>query len=880
MEEDRIWKLIARKLADEATEDEVKELEDLLKADPELQFTMAIFYMLWNAVPVNQTDEGDVKKLLERIREQRQPVLKSRRQKISHQFLKRNFMFRNYFKTAWRNILRSKGYSALNITGLATGMAVTLLIGLWVYHEYSYNKFLPNYQRLYQVKHNADIDGEVLTFNSTSLKLSEVFRSQYPEIEYVAATDWFSPHGLMTGNKKLYNNGGMVEGDFLKMFQYPLLQGNANTVLKDPFSIVLTESTATALFGNEDPINKTIRFDNKNDLKVTGILKDIPANSSFQFNYLVPFSYLEQVVPSVKADRSLPFGNGNNYQQFVQLKRGISHAQIASKIKDIEKSGDDAFAKKTTTILQPIRDWHLYTEYKNGKVAGGFIDYVRMFGIIGVFVLIIACINFVNLTTARSEKRAKEVGVRKAIGSGRKELIIQFLVESFLLTFIAFLFSVLFVQLALPAFNTLTNNKISIPFSNGIFWMLMLSCVFVTALIAGSRPAFYLSSFKPIKVLKGTLQIGKMATWPRKILVVVQFSCAVGLIIGTLIVYQQIKYTKDRPTGYDLNRLMMTNMSDDLSRNYIALKNELLEKGIAESVTTASSPATNIYWHSDIERWQGKNAGETVEMGIIKVNEDYFKTLNMKMQQGRDFIGENDKASVIFNETAIKRLRIKDPINQTITWDTTRRIVGVVKDALMLSPFSPADPTMFVYEPNPHGNLMYRLSPNIKTEDAITKLTAIFSKYNPSYPYEYQFADASYAAKFNLEVLVGKMAGIFAGLAIFISCLGLFGLAAYIAEQRTREIGIRKVLGASVSQVWLLLSKDFIVLVLVSCLIASPIALYYLQNWLQKYDYRISIGPWVFVMAAFAAIVITIITISFQAIKAALANPVKSLRTE
>ena len=522
----------------------------------------------------------------------------------------------------------------------------------------------------------------------------------------------------------------------------------------------------------------------------------------------------------------------------------------------------------------------MYSEYKNGRVDGGFIDYVRMFSIIGALILIIACINFVNLTTARSEKRAKEVGVRKAIGSGRKELIIQFLTESFLMTFIAFLFSVVIVQLAIPAFNTLTKDQIVIPFSNGIFWLLMMSCVIGTALIAGSRPAFYLSSFKPVRVLKGTLQIGKMATLPRKVLVVLQFSCAVGLIIGTLVVYQQIKYSKERPTGYDLNRLMMTNMSDDLNRNYNALKNELLANGIAESVTTASSPATTIYWHSDIERWPGKNAGETVEMGIINVNEDYFNTLKMKILQGRDFIGENDKASVIFNEAAIKRLRIKNPINQTITWDTTRRIVGVVNDALMLSPFSPADPTMFVYEPNPQGNLMYRLSPKISTKEAVAKLTTIFGKYNPSYPYEYQFADASYAAKFNLEVLVGRMAGIFAALAIFISCLGLFGLAAYMAEQRTREIGIRKVLGASVSQVWVLLSKDFIILVVFSCLIASPIALYYLQNWLQKYDYRISIGPWVFVFAAFSAIVITLITISFQAIKAAVANPVKCLRTE
>ncbi|MCU7550102.1 ABC transporter permease [Chitinophagaceae bacterium LB-8] len=789
-------------------------------------------------------------------------------------------MFKNYLKTAWRYMMRNKVYSALNVIGLAIGMAVTLLIGLWVYHQYSYDKFLPDYQRLYQVKHNANIEGEIQTFNSTSLKLSDALRTQYPEIEYVAVTDWFGPHGLMRENKKLYIQGGQVEEDFLEMFQFPLLQGDAGSVLKDPYSIVLTESTAKALFGKENPINKTIRFDNKDDLKVTGILKDLPANSTFQFHYLVPFSYYESTSPWVKDDRNLPFGSGNSYQQFVQLKPGISYAQIAPKIINIEKTGNDPVAKKTEVILQPLKDWHLYTRYENGTSVGGFIEYVQMFGIIGVFVLLIACINFVNLTTARSEKRAKEVGIRKVVGSDRKQLVIQFLTESFLLAFIAFVFSIVFVQLSLPAFNILTNNKISIPFSNGLFWMLMLGCVVMTALLAGSRPAFYLSSFKPVKVLKGGPQIGKTATLPRKVLVILQFSCSIGLIIATLIVFQQIKHAKERPIGYDLGRLLMTNMSDDLNRNYVALKNELLSKGILESITTASSPATNIYWHSDLDRWPGKKAGETVEMGIIKVSEDYFKTLNMKMMQGKDFKDINDKTGVILNETAIERLQLKDPINQIIQWDTSRRIVGVVKDALMLSPFAPADPTMFIYEPGAQGNLLYRLSANINTQDAINELTAIFNKYNPSYPYDYKFADASYAAKFNLEVLVGKLAAIFAGLAIFISCLGLFGLAAYTAEQRTKEIGIRKVLGASMLQVWILLSKDFITLVLISSLIASPVALYYLQNWLQQYEYRINISPWIFVLAALVAIVITLITISFQAIKAALANPVKSLRTE
>lgn len=795
-------------------------------------------------------------------------------------------MIRNYFKTAWRNISKSKGYSALNILGLATGMAVALIIGLWVYNEYSYDKFLPGYSQLYQVRRNFNSNGEVLTFSTTSLKLADVLRNQIPEIEFVAESDWMGPHGLMAGSKKFYMNGAQINADFLKMFQYPLLSGSAGKVLSDPYSIVLTESTAKALFGCNsancrDAIGKTVRFDNKNDLKVTGILKDIPSNSSLKFNFLVPFSYFEHTSPSVQEARNGGFGQ-NSYQIFIKLRPGVSYAQVAPKIKDIEKTEKDNInAMNSDVIMQPLKDWHLYSQYTNGRAVSGFIDYVNMFSIIGILVLMIACINFVNLTTARSEKRAREVGVRKAIGSQRKDLVIQFLAESFLLTCLAFIFAVVLVRLALPAFNTLTGNSISIPFESASFWLIVSGCVIITALVAGSRPALYLSSFNPVDVLKGKLHFGKSASLPRKILVVLQFSCSIALIISTIIIYRQIQYVKERPAGYNLNRLMITDMNDDLGRNYTALKNELVQKGIAQSVTTASSPATGIYWHSDVDSWPGKNAGETIEMGTIIVGEDYFRTLDIGFQSGRDFTGGDDTTSVIFNEAAIKQMRIKDPMNQQITWNEKQyHIAGVAKNALMTSPFAAAEPTMFLCAKTTQGNLMYRLSPGIKTQDAIKSLTILFNKYNPAYPYNYQFADAEYARKFNLEVLIGKLAGIFAGLAIFISCLGLFGLAAYIAEQRTREIGIRKVLGATIPQIWLLLSKDFILLVLISCVIASPVALYFLQGWLEKYSYRITIGTGVFVFAAAMAIVITLVTISFQAIRVAMANPVKSLRTD
>jgi putative ABC transport system permease protein len=790
-------------------------------------------------------------------------------------------MFKNYFKTAWRNIVRTIGYSALNVLGLATGMAVTLLIGLWVYNQYSYDKFLPEYQSVYRVQRNFDSNGDTLTFQTTSLKLADALRNQIPEIEYVAESDWVGEHGLMVGDKKLYLGGAIAGIDFLKILQYPFVYGNANTAFKDAYSIVLTETTAKAIFGNENPMNKMIRFDNQNDLKVTGVLKDINGNATVDFNFVVPYTYIEQLHPEIKTDGLRSFSN-NNLQIFVKLKPGVSYAQVAPKIRNIEHTEKGNInAMNSYVTLQPVERWHLYSNYVNGQDTAGFLVYVNMFSIIGLLVLIIACINFINLTTARSEKRAKEVGVRKAIGSQRKDLIIQFLSEAFLLTIIAFVFSLLFVQLALPAFNTLTETNLTMPYSNGYFWLLMIGCILLTALLAGGRPAFYLSSFNPVKVLKGTMQTGRSSTLSRKILVVIQFSCSIALIISTVIIYQQVNYAKDRPTGYNLNRLVSTNMNDDLTKNYTALRNELIQKDIVESVTTATSPATNVWWHTDIEAWPGKNAGETVEMGCIFVSEDYFKTVGMNLQAGKNFSGSYDSTSVIFNETAIKRLRIKDPVGRQITFNGRQYIIaGVVKDALMISPFKPADPTMFYCSPDPQGIVLYKLSRNIKTQNAIAQLTSIFNKYDPAYPYDYFFADVDYASKFKLEMLIGKLAGLFAGLAIFISCLGLFGLAAYVAEQRTKEIGIRKVLGASVQQVWMLLSKDFIVLVFISCVIASPVAYYFLHGWLMNYDYRINIGAGVFLLSALLAILITIITISFQAIKAAIANPVKSLRTE
>jgi putative ABC transport system permease protein len=795
-------------------------------------------------------------------------------------------MIRNYLKIAWRNLVNNKVYSVLNIVGLAAGMAVALIIGLWVAHEYSYDKFLPDGDQLYQAKitFTSTHDG-MRTQDAMSLPIGDVLRKDYPEIKYVARADWDQKHDLLVGDKKLYLNGMGVGADFLKMFQFPLIKGSAASALKDPYTILLTESTAKALFGNTDPIGKMVKFDNKDNLKVMGVLKDVPENSSMNFNYIFPFEYLVSALDWMK---SAPTSwTNNSFQIFVMLQPNAKYAELAPKIKDlVSKHSEKMRPAKPAIMLHSLKDWHLRSEFKNGKISGGFIDYVRMFGIIGILVLLIACINFMNLSTARSERRAREVGVRKAIGSQRSDLIFQFLTESFLITFIAFMLSIVIVQLVIPAFNTLAGNNIRIPYGNPAFWAIMLSYVLITGLLAGSRPAFYLSSFNPVKVLKGSIQLGRAAALPRKILVVVQFSCSIALIISTVIVYQQIQHAKNRPTGYSTDRLVTADLSDDLNEHYDALKNDVLQSGLVEGFSRASAPVTDIYAHTSIDNWAGKNAGEeSVNTVSVFVSDNYFKTVGMQFLAGHNFAPKYDldTTNVILNEAAVKRMGLKNPVGQQISWNnhpgSRVNVIGVVKNAVMGSPFTPVEPAIFAHS-RWGTKAIFRLAPNVKTHDAITKIGQIFDRYNPAFPFSYKFADDEYNQKFYLEVLVGKLAGIFAGLAIFISCLGLFGLAAYVAEQRTKEIGIRKVLGASIAQVWLMLSTDFVLLVFISCLIASPIAWYFLHGWLQKYDYRIDIGPGVFVLSAIAAVIITLFTISFQAIKAALANPVKSLRSE
>lgn len=792
-------------------------------------------------------------------------------------------MFRYHLKIALRGFLRSKAYSALNILGLAIGMSIALLIGLWGFYQRSFDRFLPGYEHAYSVMLRSNNSGVIDVGISTPLPLADAIKQEVPGVQYVAQADWGGGHLLGAGDKKIFKSGIIAGSDFLKIFRYPLLKGSMANVMQQPNSIVLSVSAAKALFGGIDVIDKTIRLDDKYDLKVSGVLEDVPQNSSLQFSFIIPFSHAVQNDDGTK--RNLTNWRNSSVRTFLSLYPSASYEQVSMTLRGLQKkyNPEDHRAAKTEVLLHPLKDWHLYNEFRNGVAAGGLIDNVKMFAIIGVLILVISCINFMNLTIARSGRRAKEVGVRKAIGSQRKNLVVQFLVESIVTTVVAFLVALLFVLVSLPAFNSLTQATVSIPFSNLNFWLLMITYILFTGVLAGSRPAFYLSS---LKVTKGSAQVGKGASFSRRILVVMQFSCSVALIISTIVIFRQIQHAKERPAGYDVNRLVMTNLSGELYNQYGPLKNALLESGVVSAVTKSSSPVTAIWANQRIDNWEGKFPDESLGLSTVAVTDaDYFTTMGMQFASGRNFTDAPgaDSLDVILNEAAVKRMRFKDPLGQIITWHDHPqrvRVIGIVKDALMASPFAQAEPTIFAYVPEWSGVITYRLSADKDPQEAIRKISEIFETFNPAYPYEYHFVDQAYASKFGLETTIGKMAGLFATLAIIISCLGLFGLAAFMSEQRTKEIGVRKVLGASVWQVWLLLSTEFFILVIISCVIASPVAFYYLDDWLQRYEYRTNISPYVFLVSAITALVITGLTISFQAIKAATADPVKSLRTE
>jgi len=790
-------------------------------------------------------------------------------------------MFRNNLKIAWRNLLKSKTYSFINIAGLAAGMAVTMIICLWISDELSANRQFKNYESIYQVMLHQTFDGKIASQTNLPYPLGEELKTKFPDMKGVAVCDWGRNRSLIYDDKKISKRGYFIGEDAVNMFSLNILYGD-KTPLHDPRSIVLTEETAIALFGNDNPLNKMVRIDNKVDLKVTAVVSKLPKNSSLSFDYLIPIQLQEMVYSHDETDWV-----NNDWQIFVQLNDQVTEKSVDAKIKNVVLShftDENSLEKvKPEVFIQPMSKWRLYNDFENGVNTGGFIKYVRMFGILGLVVLLIACINFMNLSTARSEKRAKEVGIRKVVGSNRKQLIRQFLSESMFFSVLAFGFALSIVALVLPYFNKLTEKEMSLQLTSPLFWIIMILFTLLTGLLAGSYPAFYLSSFNSVNTLKRNLNIGRADVLPRQILVVLQFASSVILMIGTTIIYQEIQHGKNRPIGFDNRGLISVDWSDDISKNYEALRADLLSSGVVSSICKSNAPPTEI--NNFNSGWQWKNSQpveKSVLFSTIATDYDYTKTLGIKMIAGRDFSRDYaDSSSVILNEAAVKRMGLKNPLGEMLKWGNAKlTVIGVVPDIQMESPFRPVSPLTIIFNKYWTSCVDVRINPKVSASDAIKRIQPIFDRYNPAFPFLYRFADTEYAKKFNYEELVGNLAAIIAVIAIFISCLGLFGLASFMAEQRIREIGVRKVLGASVLSLWQLLSKDFVKLVLISCAIAVPVAYYFMNEWLKNYDYKINIGYGVFVTVIGLSIVITLVTVSFQAIRAARANPTTSLRSE
>jgi putative ABC transport system permease protein len=785
-------------------------------------------------------------------------------------------MIKSYLTIGWRSLIKNKGYSLINITGLAAGMTVAILIGLWVTDEISFDHYFDNHSSIAQVMVTQSQGGNSYTGPTISSPVEDVLRTKYKDdFAKLALVSWEDYATVSAGEKNLTAEQLFVQPDFADIFSLQMVEGT-RSALNDPSKAFISRSLAIALFGSDEALSKSIRYGNKFDFLVGGVYEDFPNNSTFNgTNLILPWDHSS----FSWYNRNTNWSN-HSCRLFVQLANAANVKEVAAKIRSIPTPFIPAWKEEIT--LQLLDDVHLYNEFTEGTATGGRIQYVWLIGTIGIFVLLLACINFMNLSTARSEKRAKEVGIRKSIGSLRHQLIGQFLSESIVVAMIALFLSLVITQLTLPYFNTLTEKTMSISLNSAAFWITVIGFALFCGLVSGSYPAFYLSSFKPVKVLKGTFKVGRFASTPRKALVVIQFTVSIVLIIGTAIVYQQIQFAKDRPVGYSREGLItISGGTPELQKNYGAFHDELLSYGVVENVSR-SSQSPVYFGNNNSMDWPGKDKSTVVFFRNVSVTPDFGATIGWRMAEGRDFRMDNvaDSSGIILNEAALKVTQLKNPIGETVKfWDHDFKIIGIAADMLTQSPYDPTEPSVFIMK-GWMGVINIRIKPSGSMQESLSKIEKVFKKYCPVSPFEPRFVNNDYARKFSDEEKISDLSTLFATLAVFISCLGLFGLASFVAEQRTKEIGIRKVMGASVGKVWQMLSKDFLLLVMVSFFISIPLASYFLTQWLQRFNYHTEISWWVFALTGIGALILTMLTISYQAIKAAIANPVKSLRSE
>jgi putative ABC transport system permease protein len=791
-------------------------------------------------------------------------------------------MFQNYFRLAWRHLGKNRGYTFINVAGLSIGMAIALIIGLWISDETSFDHYAPNHSRLAagwlnMRLNNATKKEEFFTGTTIMMPLGNALQTQYKDLfSRVAMTFGNGGRLFNYGEKTVSGISNISQSDLPGMFGFRMLNGTSDAI-KDPSTIIISKSLATALFGNSDPMGKAVKVDNNLVYRIGGIYADLPKNTTF--------NGLQAVFPWGNAENSYHRDNTNwrdhNGALYVELVPGINAEQATARVKNLTTPHEKDFHEEV--LIYPLDKAYLYSQFEFNKPVGGRITMVWLFGIIGGFVLLLACINFMNLATARSEKRAREVGIRKTIGSLRSQLIAQFLSESVLLAVIALCFAMSIALASLPFFNELAAKQMSIPWTSPQFITVIFCFTIFTGLLAGSYPAFYLSAFRPVKVLKGKIRVGKSATLPRQVLVVLQFAVSLILIIGTTIVYRQILYTKDRPVGYNREGLFTVDMNTpDIGNHYEALRAELIQKGLAANVAASNMKPTAFNDGNGLE-WAGKTPDQnTTGFNNVNITPDYGKTIGWTITRGRDMSRDflTDSNAAILNEKAVRSIGFKDPIGQVVKlFDRSYTVVGVCANMINNNPYDTAENAIFVggrYT----SVMIVRMNPGKSPHKVLADMAGVFKKYNPSSPFIYKFVDEAQAAKFETEERVGNLAAVFAGLAIFISCLGLFGLAAFVAEQRTKEIGVRKVLGADLLNLWGLLSKEFLKLTTISILIGIPVAYYGMNKWIESYLYHAPLSWWIFASAGLGLIAITLCTVSYQALKAALMNPVNSLRSE
>ena len=805
-------------------------------------------------------------------------------------------MYKSFMKVGWRNMLRNKGYSIINILGLALGMAAAMLNGLWVWHELSYDTYFSNYKRVAMVaeRRTHPESGSWLNTNMT-YPLSTSLRTEYAaHFKLIAKASWNTDEILSTGEVKLSAKGQYVDPEFAEIFTFRMIAGTRDA-LAQPQSILISASLASRLFGNEDPINMTISIGNGVDVTVRGVYEDFPDNT--QLNGQLFFAQWSLFEASNKwiTESALTDWRNHFLKLYVELAEEESFDETSREIKNAlrfaPEDGEQVKMLNPHLELYPMSQWHLNPPYvKNDQIGPTFL--LKLVMLVGVFILLLACVNFVNLSTARAEKRAKEVGIRKTIGSVRWQLFQQFLGESIMIVCFAFVIALLLTYLCLPSFNIVASKQITIPWNKALFWMAAISFVLFTGILAGTWPAMHLASFNPVKALKGIGNGRRFQATPRKILVVFQFSISVVLIIGTIIIYQQIRHVKQRPVGYEREGLItIRKKGADFYGKFAVLRNELIKSGTVMEISESQGSMAEIVSGNDGWDWNGRDPKMDQSFATLAVSHTHGKTAGWRFVEGRDFDPQipGDSSGLIVNESALKIMKLREPIGEPVTWTwwinkqmLNYRIIGVVKDMVMESPYAPAAPTMFYVRGfNGMPNVInIRVNPQTSMASALPTIEKVFAKIIPTAPFEYRFADEEYAVKFGKEERTGKLAGIFAVIAAVISCLGLFGLSSFVAEKRTKEIGIRKVMGASVVSVWRMLSRDFVMLLLISCIISSPIAYYLLSGWLKNFTYRMEISGWVFAATTVVVILLTLLTVSSQAIKAAMMNPVKSLRSE